>query len=462
MRRIFRRQLYDNFNSLRFQLGLLALLLFFSVNGFVYSWKMEQQREEDARIEADVERIYESTTTVAAAADHSFKVISKPLGTEFMAEGGFNWFHDTVWVSAMWPPVRLDSMRTTNNWMRRFELLDWTVIVRYVLSFLCIVLAYNAVSGELESGTLRLVLANPVSRSAFLGGKLLAHLATLQVATVVGSLVSLLILSLHGMLELNGQLALSYLLFLLGSGAYATLFLLLGAGVSVLTRNSASALVFLVTAWTLIVVVIPQTAYLVAVRAVAPTGNMGRWIGEFQREQSEVLIAEGLFPRAPEIAATDGYDLEKRYARRVEELVEEGDREIRGAYRRNQVQYDLARAIHMISPGYSFQYAVESLLGAGVARFQSFHAQGYRYRDELRAFLREKDAADSESPHVPFVRGFMSTAALDADEIPRFVQMELALSDRVTAGTTPIAILILETGLAFLFAVVAFQRAEVG
>ena len=462
MRRILRRQLYDNFHSLRFQLGLLALLLFFSVNGFVYSWKMEQQREEDARIEADVERIYESATTVAEAADRSFKVISKPLGTEFMAEGGFNWFHDTVWVSAMWPPVRLDSMRTTNNWMRRVELLDWTVSVRYVLSCVCIVLAYNAVSGELESGTLRLVLANPVSRSAFLGGKLLAHLATLQVATVVGSLVSLLILSLHGVLELNGQLAQSYLLFLLGSGAYATLFLLLGAGISVLTRNSASALVFLVTAWTLIVVVIPQTAYLVAVRAVAPTGNMGRWFGEFQREQQEALIAEGLFPRLPEIAATDGYNLEKRYARRIEELVEEGDREIRGAYRRNQVQYDLARAIHMISPGYSFQYAVEALLGAGVVRFQSFHEQGYRYRDELRAFLREKDAVDPESPHVPFLATFMSTAALDADEIPRFAQAELALEDRVAAGTTPIAILILETGLAFLFAVVAFQRTEVG
>jgi len=282
------------------------------------------------------------------------------------------------------------------------------------------------------------------------------------VATVVGSLVSLLILSLHGVLELNGQLAQSYLLFLLGSSVHAALFLLLGAGISVLTRNSASALVFLVTAWTLIVVVVPQTAYLVAVRAVPPAGNMGRWIGEFQQEQQEALIEEGLFPRSPEIAATDGYTLEKRYARRVEELVEEGDREIRGAYRRNQVQYDLARAIHMISPGYSFQYAVESLLGAGVARFQSFHAQGYRYRDELRAFLREKDAADASSPHVPFLAGFMSTAALAADEIPRFVQKELALGDRVAAGTTPIAILILETGLAFLFAVVAFQRVEVG
>jgi len=462
MRRIFVRQLYDNLRSLRFQLGLLALLLFFAINGFVYTWKMEQQVEEDARIEADVERIYEETQTVAQAAGRSFKVISRPRGTEFISEAGFNWFHDTMWVAVLWPPVRLDSMRTTNNWMRRFELLDWMVIVRYVLSFLCVVLAYNAVSGEVESGTLQMVLSNPVSRFSFLGGKLLAHLVTLQVATVVGSLVSLLILSLHGVLELDGQVAQCYLFFLLGTTAYVALFLLLGTGISVLTRSSASSLVFMVTAWTLLVVIVPQTSYLIAARAAAPAGDIIGQIREYGQQQNAALIREGLFPRPREIAGTDDHALEKRFARRVEELVEEGGQMVREAYRRNRRQYDVARTVHLVSPGYAFQYAVESLLGVGVVRFQRFHEQGYRYKDELRAFLRERDAADPESPHVLFLSGFMSTMPLDSDEIPRFEQPELSLADGLEAGTAPIVILILETGLAFLFAVVAFQRAEVG
>jgi hypothetical protein len=29
----------------------------------------------------------------------------------------------------------LNVIRTTNNWMRRFEVVDWSLIVRYVLSF---------------------------------------------------------------------------------------------------------------------------------------------------------------------------------------------------------------------------------------------------------------------------------------------------------------------------------------
>ena len=35
MARIFLRQLHDNLRSLRFQLGLVVLLLFFAANGFI-------------------------------------------------------------------------------------------------------------------------------------------------------------------------------------------------------------------------------------------------------------------------------------------------------------------------------------------------------------------------------------------------------------------------------------------
>ncbi|HCL27618.1 MAG TPA: hypothetical protein DIC52_04170 [Candidatus Latescibacteria bacterium] len=41
-----------------------------------------------------------------------------------------------------------------------------TLLLRLVLSFLCIVLAYDGIAGEAERGTLRLVLAYPISPSA--------------------------------------------------------------------------------------------------------------------------------------------------------------------------------------------------------------------------------------------------------------------------------------------------------
>ncbi|MEW6752556.1 MAG: DUF3526 domain-containing protein [Candidatus Latescibacterota bacterium] len=108
--------------------------------------------------------------------------------------------------------------------------------------------------------------------------------------------------------------------------------------------------------------------------------------------------------------------------------------------RQYQVQYELARAVNLVSPGHAYQYSVEELLGSGLARFQRFHAQGYRYREALRAFLRERDAADPGSPHVPFPSEYMSQAALASSGIPRFTQPELPLGDQLQAATTPAVI----------------------
>ncbi|MFH1568863.1 MAG: ABC transporter permease subunit, partial [Gemmatimonadota bacterium] len=421
---IFRRQAYDNFLSLRFQLGLITVVLFFAVNGVVYTWRGQQLAEEDARIAADVEARYGGVTTVAQLAEARFTVLAQPRGTEFISEAGFNWFRDGLLVSPWWArggggSVRLESLRTTNNWMARFELLDWTTIVRYVVSFLCVVLAYNAVSAEAESGTLRLVLSNPVSRAAFLTGKLLAHLTALLVAVLAGMAVSLFILSLTGAVELGLPVARSSALFLAAAALYAALLLLLGTAISAMSRSSATSLVLQVTAWTLLIVVLPQTSYLIASRAVASAGNLGGQLWEYEVQLQQGLIREGILPRPPDQARGDGYALERRFAEHIDVALQEGDQILRQAYRQELHQYQVARGVHLASPGYAFQYAVEAALGAGLARLDRFYADGWRYRDHLRAFLRERDAADPDSPHIPLLEEYTSRATLDPAEIPR-------------------------------------------
>ena len=148
---IFLLQLRDNQRSLRFQVSLVVLLLFFVCNGLVYTMKMERLIVEDQAIEAADERRYDQVGTVGEAVGNWYKILNQETGTEFIAEGGFNWFQSSLWVNPeLGNSIGFQTTRTTNNWMRRFEVLDWTLIVRYVLSFLCVVLAYNAISGELE------------------------------------------------------------------------------------------------------------------------------------------------------------------------------------------------------------------------------------------------------------------------------------------------------------------------
>ena len=81
--------------------------------------------------------------------------------------------------------------------------MDWTFLVRIVVSFLCVVLAFDTFSGEHERGTLRSVLANPVSRAQVLVGKTAAHLTVLMTAVVLGVVVSLLVMSVGEAIQLG-------------------------------------------------------------------------------------------------------------------------------------------------------------------------------------------------------------------------------------------------------------------
>ena len=116
---------------------------------------------------------------------------------------------------------------------------------------------------------------------------------------MAGSLLSLLILVLGGVLEPDGEVWLSYAFFLLGTAVFITLFLLLSTGISALARSSASSLVLLVTAWTVLMVVIPQTSYLAAVTAVKSPGGTWQQIDTHEREVRTALQREGGRAAAP-------------------------------------------------------------------------------------------------------------------------------------------------------------------
>ncbi|MFC1526443.1 ABC transporter permease [Candidatus Latescibacterota bacterium] len=457
---ICRHQLGDNLRSLRFQVSLVVLLLFFVCNGLIYTMKVERLTSEDQTIEADNARRYEQVETLGSAVDNSYAILNRATGTEFIAEAGFDWFPSSIRISPRTGDIMsLALVRTTNNWMRRFDVLDWTLIVRYVLSFLCIVLAYNAVSGELERGTLRLVLANPLARGSFLLGKFLAHLATLSTSVLLGSLISLAMLTAGGLVEMNWVLWRGYLSFLLAATFFAALFLLLSMGVSALARTSASSLVFLLTAWTVLIVVIPKASYLIATQSVDLVRGWGD-VYQVWDESQAAMERDGSLPRDPRLAAQDGYAAEKRYMRHMREVDREVNQIGLQMQKERHDQYRAAMAANLVSPGYAFQYTVEALLGGGIQHVEQFLQAGTRYREHLQDFLRARDAADPDSPHITFLPEFMSDKQLDPSLIPRYQSSLVPWGERVANAVVPMVVLVLETALAFFLALWAFNRAD--
>src|SRR5690606_13706981 len=61
-----------------------------------------------------------------------------------------------------------------------------TSLAVYLVPLLALLMSFDAIAGEVERGTLPLLLTYPVSRLQILLGKLLAHLAILTLALVLG------------------------------------------------------------------------------------------------------------------------------------------------------------------------------------------------------------------------------------------------------------------------------------
>jgi hypothetical protein len=81
-------------------------------------------------------------------------------------------------------------------------------------------------------------------------------------------------------------------------------------GVSALSSSSATSLLFLVTAWTVIMVVIPQTSYLIAVRAVDAEDPDSPHVPFLAEYMSHKPVSADRFPRyrSPRIRFADGFE----------------------------------------------------------------------------------------------------------------------------------------------------------
>ena len=74
--------------------------------------------------------------------------------------------------------------------------------------------------------------------------------------------------------------------------------------------------------------------------------------------------------RPLERARTDGFDLERRYAQRYNQLDAATGQIHQQAMRGRLDQYRRARLVNSISPGFAFQFALEGITANGIQRFE--------------------------------------------------------------------------------------------
>ena len=469
---IVQRELFQQFNSLRFVFAILLIVFLMILNaiGHVKQYKT-RQIEYRQQVSTSLERLKKNSDNLYNLVVRGPGELSKqPSKLAFCAQGSEDYLPTSVFgwsagwgrsgVSGLWrlmydvsPPI------TGTDIFPTFLKIDWILIVSIVLSFLALVFTFDAISGEVERGTLRLTLSNSVARGIVIAGKFLSILMSLGVVLLIGILMNLLLLS--GALQLNGQEWGRIVGVFVVSLMYLSIFIALGLFVSSLTNRSATSLVILLLLWVVWVLLIPATfgTILSGLNQPLSTQDYKAQRSNQRKEITERYEARRLYEHVPTRfrPPTDATLLWAEF------LNEERRADIRLnkeflATRIHQIQ--VAREFNRISPTAIVQYAVESLAGAGFQRHLDFLKNVERYAETFNDFLISADRADPESLHVPFVREGMSDKPVSFASIPKF-QDSVRLGDAFKGAILDVMLLLLFFIVLFAAAHVSFQRKEI-
>ena len=342
-----------------------------------------------------------------------------------------------------------------------FRFLDLEFIFQVVLSLFSILLGYDAISGEKQRGTLRLCLANSVSRATFLLGKFIGSYVVLTVSLLIPITVGCLMSPLLGM-HLSGEEWFRLGSIVAGGLLFFGAFLSLAILVSSLTHHSSHSFLILLVLWVGSVLILPRASVLLAGRAVDvpsvdETGyQKASYATDLWRDFREGM--KGF--KAPQSddanAMMDAFNAymdsltsvrdEKMNTYRARVNEERNNR----VHRRARLALSLAR----ISPSAALAQATSGLAGTSLELKQRFYDQAMSYQPALSDFLYEKTGVKVGGRMIIMKQeeGGEKPQPIDPSDLPAFEFQQPPLRT-VLAGVLP------DFGLLGLFNLIFFGGA---
>lgn len=168
-----------------------------------------------------------------------------------------------------------------------YPLPDLALVVGLLFSLLALLFAHDAMSGEREDGTLRLLVAHHVPRPSILVGKVLGRSVALIIPLLAGLLVGALAVAASPSLAWTSTEWGSAAILATVAGLYITVFVALGAMISAWTRTARTSLLVSLGAWAVLVLIVPSLSPYVA-GTLEPTGS----VTEHQRRIRSMADAE--------------------------------------------------------------------------------------------------------------------------------------------------------------------------
>jgi len=363
-----------------------------------------------------------------------------------------------------------------------FRFIDFVFIVQIIFSLLAILFTYDAINGERERGTLRLVFSNAVPRAQYILAKGAGVWLGLVVPLAIPILLCLLLVNLYSIPMTGADWSKLGSLMVI-SIAYFSLFIMLGILISSLSKRTSLSFLTGLVMWIGFVLIVPRTGVMAAGQIVSVPrlaeieGLRGgyaqdKW-AQFSKESEErwmdgATCGEAEDQEQDEAAMWARMQEEDSARKEVQLEIESFQaRLLEDWNHRKERQRRLGFTLSRFSPSSAYQLAAMKLSGTDVN-------MKTRYEDALTEYRTDfNDYVDRKSAEAGTVGGLMITLSsedgvtigsdrdnnvLDLSDRPRFREPEQQLGTVLAGVAGDFGQLVILTILAFAGAFVSFLR----
>ena len=496
LKTLVRRELLDNLMTFRFAAVLLITLLLVVANTVVlvqdYEQRLESYNDSVKRHHQDLRnsKTYSTAYLFIDRAPNPLSIfnvgLDKRLGNYI---GIYHGFMPTLWDARM--------HGTDNPFIAFFSSIDIVFVFKVILSLMGLIFAYDAIAGERERGTLRLVLAQPIGRGQILLAKYISAMACLLVPLILSLLFALLFLTRSMPLSTANFLRIAGIV--ITSFAYLSLFYLIGLLISVATRRTGTALMLAMFVWGFLILVYPNLIRAtvnpggdIQARVKTAHNQIQQIVDTYQRERQKFLENEGIAGEASEFSKALGFyhqadvdpvtlttyienmsvtseirpefekyvPVAKRYYNFVEPLA---TRTVEKAWRvRKQAldeiyvrQATMDRILLKLSPVGIYDTATQAWAGTDISGLRDFFEAARRYRKVIIDYLYAKNAFSSREWFVA------DKGPVDWSTLPQFNFERSDVRTNAKRALPDLFLLLISNLVLFMAIVLIFIKSEV-
>lgn len=472
---IVRREFIGNLLSLRFTISIILCVLLMLISSYTLREKYERQLGEyDAAVATHHGSLKASNAIELMTM--VYKIDKRPAILGMLATG-LEGIGKNVTVNMSIEPSFENSDMSAEPLVALFGTLDFAFVTRVVISLLALLFTYDAIAGEREQGTLKMMLSNAIPRDLVILGKALGSYLSILLPFMASVLIFLIVILISPQVHFDRETWQRVFIIVFVSLLYIGVFTALGLFISARTESSTTALLSLLLIWTILVFAIPKASSLLAGQLYhvpsiqeiqAQKSAMERQLtSEFTQKIMDFSNPERMMEQLTE-SMGKGVPMEETQTsiqKNINDMLKELQDEIslerdkiQSAYERKlRRQQEVAVYLSRVSPASSYVFAVVNLANTGIERQQTFLRDAKQYQKDYTDYIRMKSSKTGGFNILNFTK---PKEEIDLSDMPRFQPRDPTLDASLSAVWIDILLLFVIGIVFFMAAYISFLRYE--